>query len=104
MTMSPLVGCGTLAGLAVGQALFMAEWDAPPESYGPTEPRLKPATVWRAPGWLSRLLAEPGAENRTGTVKSVYGQVVTPAGRGLNDTGKGANTPSYNWGKGQKLG
>ncbi|PVG03249.1 hypothetical protein CPB86DRAFT_772148 [Serendipita vermifera] len=107
MMMSPMIGCGTIAGLIVGQALFMLEYDAPSESNGLTEPRLKQSSMLRAPGWLCRLLVEPEVQNRAGTIRSVYGQVVTPAGRGLNDNGRGANTASgsgYNWGKGQKLG
>jgi hypothetical protein len=106
MVMSPMIGCGTVAGLVIAQVLFMLEYEAPSESNGLTEPRLKQSSVLRAPGWLCRLLADPEPQT-TGTVKSVYGQVITPAGRALNDNGRGANTAEgsgYNWGRGQKLG
>jgi hypothetical protein len=103
--MSPMMGCGTVAGLIVAQILFMLEFDTPEGNPSP-EPTLRPQSKLRAPNWLSRLLVEPQVQN-TATVRTVYGNATAPANRGIGDLGKGANVPGssgYQWGKGRKLG
>lgn len=104
MVSSPLIGCGTIVGLIVAQALFMLEYEAPETASA--EPRLRPQSMLRAPDWLTRLLVEPEVQRNT-TVRRVYGGATAPAGRGLGDDGRGANVPGssgYKWGRGHKLG
>ncbi|KAG8783107.1 hypothetical protein FRC15_005789 [Serendipita sp. 397] len=107
MVMSPMIGCGTIAGMVVAQALFMLEYDAPSEANPTEEPRLKQRSILRAPNWLVRLLVAPEA-NRPAPSKRVYGQASAPAGRGFGDDGRGTNVASsssgYNWGQGRRLG
>jgi hypothetical protein len=108
MAMSPLIGCGTIAGLLVAQVLYMLEYESPSEGNPMAEPTLKPHSILRAPDWLTRLLVEPQAQARPETVRAVYGNATAPGGRGLRDGGRGANTTTtttgYQWGRGHRLG
>lgn len=104
---SPIIGCGTIAGLIVAQALFMLEYNAPASATA--EPTLKRTSWLRAPFWLCRLLGEPNVQDRSSTVKKEYGHATAPQGRGLGDQGRGANdatgsTTGYQWGRGNRLG
>lgn len=105
MAMSPMIACGTVAGLLVAHLLYMIEYNAP--VHETAEPTLKQTSFLRAPGWLTRLLVEPEAQQAQ-TVRTVYGQATAPRGRGMGDGGRGANVPSttsgYNWGRGHRLG
>lgn len=107
MVMSPLIACGTIVGLIVAQALYMLEYDSPPEGSA-AEPTLKPTSILRAPDWLTRLMVEPEAPRRVETVPTAYGQATAPAGRAFRDSGRGANTTTtttgYQWGRGHRLG
>jgi hypothetical protein len=106
--MSPLIGCGTIAGLLVAQALYMLEYEPPSEDNPMAEPTLKPYSILRAPSWLTRLLVEPQTQTRAETVRTVYGNATAPGGRALRDGGRGANTATtttgYQWGRGHRLG
>jgi hypothetical protein len=108
MVMSPMIGCGTIAGLLVAQALYMLEYDSPSEDNPMAEPTLKRHSILRAPDWLTRLLVEPQSQARAETVRAVYGNATAPGGRGLRDGGRGANTTTtttgYQWGRGHRLG
>ncbi|KIM33980.1 hypothetical protein M408DRAFT_325530 [Serendipita vermifera MAFF 305830] len=102
---SPSIGCGTVAGLIVAQALFMLDYEEP--ELPTMEPKLRRHGMLRAPDMLTRLLVTPEVQ-RNSTVRKVYGTATAPAGRGLGDGERGANVPGsssgYQWGKGHKLG
>ncbi|CAG7847743.1 Derlin {ECO:0000256/RuleBase:RU363059} [Serendipita indica DSM 11827] len=104
---SPRSGCVAMAGLIVAQVLLMIEYDLPLDNNTLMQPRLKPKSWLRAPGWLCNLLLKPEPRQRVVTEQRVYGSATAPSGRGVGDGGRGANATTssgYNWGRGNRLG
>ena len=98
----------SMTGIVVGHVWWMLEW------MEPTPGRPKPlAGVWsvisRSPNWLRNLIGEGAAGAQVpATEGRSFGTAAAPAGRGLNDRGRGASaatTTGYQWGgAGRRLG
>jgi Derlin-2/3 len=98
----------SMTGIVVGHVWWMLEW------MEPTPGRPKPlAGVWsvisRSPNWLRNLIGEGAAGAQVpATEGRSFGTAAAPAGRGLNDRGRGASTATttgYQWGgAGRRLG
>ncbi|KAF8318709.1 DER1-domain-containing protein [Clavulina sp. PMI_390] len=86
-------------GLISGYGWWMLEWKEGPGSPNPGSGRV----MGRAPNWLRRLIGDQATPvvPRSGGV-----DVRVPAGRALNDGGRGQApiATGYNWGSGQRLG